>query len=70
MANSYSSFRSQYAHFAMISLNSDGKLEVIESTPIREQNPTVFTPEVHQNFIMGLGECIGYHAPVRRKVKF
>ncbi|KAJ9481474.1 hypothetical protein VN97_g12001 [Penicillium thymicola] len=54
MANSYSSFRSPYAHFAMISLNSDGKLEVVESTPIREQNSTVFTPEVHQNFIMSL----------------
>lgn len=70
MANSYSSFRSLYAHFAMISLNSDGKLEVVESTPIRKQNSTVFTPEVHQNFIISLGECIGYYAPVRRMLKF
>ncbi|KAF2998375.1 hypothetical protein E8E15_000168 [Penicillium rubens] len=46
MTNSCSSFRPPYAHFAMIYLDRDGKLEIIESSSIRERNSTVFTPEV------------------------
>ncbi|KAJ6094337.1 Protein of unknown function DUF2841 [Penicillium canescens] len=64
MTNSCSSFRPPYAHFAMIYLDRDGKLEIIESSSIREQNSTVFTPEVRQNFLEILGERIGYNAPV------
>ncbi|KAJ5253828.1 Protein of unknown function DUF2841 [Penicillium chrysogenum] len=45
MTNSCSSFRPPYAHFAMIYLDRDGKLEIIESSSIRERNSTVFTPE-------------------------
>lgn len=50
----------------MIYLDHDGKLKVDESSSIQEQNSTVFTPEVRQNFLEILGERIGYHAPARR----
>jgi hypothetical protein len=50
----------------MIYLDRDGKLKVDESSSIKEQNSTVFTPEVRQNFLEILGERIGYHAPTRR----
>ncbi|CAG8140947.1 unnamed protein product, partial [Penicillium nalgiovense] len=66
MTNSRSSFRPPYAHFAMIYLDRDGKLKVDESSSIQEQNSTVFTPEVRQNFLEILGERIGYHAPIRQ----
>lgn len=54
----------------MIYLDRDGKLEIIESSSIRERNSTVFTPEVRQNFLEILGERIGYNAPVLRMSKF
>ncbi|KAI3113415.1 hypothetical protein CBS147333_2853 [Penicillium roqueforti] len=63
MTNSRSSFRPPYTHFAMIYLDRDGKLNVEESPSIQEQNSTVFTAEVRQNFLEILGERIGYHAP-------
>ena len=66
MANSRSSFRPPHAHFAMIYLDRDGKLKVDESSSIQEQNSTVFTPEVRQNFLEILGERIGYYAPAHR----
>lgn len=69
MTNSRSSFRPPYAHFAMIYLDRDGKLKVDESSSIQEQNSTVFTPEVRQNFLEILGERIGYHVPARRMLK-
>lgn len=69
MTNSRSSFRPPYTHFAMIYLDRDGKLNVEESPSIQEQNSTVFTAEVRQNFLEILGERIGYHAP-RRMSKF
>lgn len=50
----------------MIYLDRDGKLKVDESSSIQEQNSTVFTPEVRQNFLEILGERIGYHAPAHR----
>ena len=64
MTNSRSLFRPLYAHFAMIYLDHDGKLKVDESSSIQEQNSTVFTAEVCQNFLEVLDERIGYHAPV------
>lgn len=54
----------------MIYLDRDGMLGVIESSSIREQKSTVFTPEVRQNFLDILGKNIGYHTPVRRMSKF
>ncbi|CAI7617818.1 unnamed protein product [Penicillium discolor] len=68
MTNSRSSFRPPYAHFAMIYLDRDGKLSVDESSSIQEQNSTVFTPEVRQNFLEILGERIGYHAPAHQTI--
>ncbi|KAJ5512581.1 hypothetical protein N7463_002133 [Penicillium fimorum] len=65
MSSSRPSFRPPYSHFAMIYLDRDGKLKVDESSSIQEQNSTVFTPEVRQNFLEILGERIGYHAPAR-----
>ncbi|KAJ9482721.1 hypothetical protein VN97_g10703 [Penicillium thymicola] len=66
MTNSCSLFRPPYAHFAMIYLDHDGKVKVDESSSIQEQNSTVFTPEVCQNFLEVLDERIGYHAPVHK----
>lgn len=54
----------------MIYLDRDGKLKVDESSSIQEQNSTVFTPEVRQNFLEILGERIGYHAPARRMLSW
>jgi hypothetical protein len=50
----------------MIFVDHDGKIRVDESASIQEQNQTVFTPDVRQNFLEVLGERIGYHAPPRR----
>lgn len=54
----------------MIYLDHDGKLEVDESSSIQEQNSTVFTPEICQNFLEILDERIGYHVPVHSLSKF
>jgi hypothetical protein len=68
MAPSRSShFRMPFAHYAMIYLDNEGKLKVDESASIQEQNSTVFTPEVRQNFLEILDERIGFHPPTRRK---
>lgn len=49
----------------MIYLDRDGKLKVDESSSIQEQNSTVFTPEVRQNFLEILGKHIGYASVCR-----
>lgn len=67
MAPTRSAFRLPYAHYAMIYLDNEGKLKVDESASIQEQNSTVFTPDVRQNFLEILGERIGYHQPVARR---
>ncbi|KAJ5833525.1 hypothetical protein N7474_001836 [Penicillium riverlandense] len=69
MASSRPSFRLPYAHYALIYLDHEGKLKVDESASIKEQNSTVFTPEVRQNFLEILGERIGYQQPVRRTLE-
>jgi hypothetical protein len=50
----------------MIYLDHEGKLKTCESQSIQEQNASVFTPEVCQNFLDILGERIGYHQPAHR----
>ena len=67
MTPSRSSFRLPYAHYALIYLDSEGKLKVDESSSIQEQNSTIFTPEVRQNFLEILGERIGFHQPGARR---
>lgn len=59
--------RLPYAHYALIYLDSDGKFKVEQSASIQEQNSTVFTPEVRQNFLEILGERIGFHQPAARR---
>lgn len=54
----------------MIYLDSEGKLKVDESPSIQEQNSTIFTPEVRQNFLEILGERIGFRQPVARRMSF
>jgi hypothetical protein len=49
-----------YAHYAMIYLNNMGKLKVMESPSIQEQNETVFTPEVCERFLETLVAKVGY----------
>ncbi|KAJ5109313.1 hypothetical protein N7456_005988 [Penicillium angulare] len=66
MAQSRSSFRLPYAHYAMIYLDNEGKIKVEESQSIQEQNSTLFTPEVRQNFLEILGERVGYQSSARR----
>lgn len=60
------SYRLPYAHYAMIYLDHDGKLKVDESPSLHEQNATVFTPDVRQNFLEILGERIGYQPAAPR----
>ncbi|KAJ5647300.1 hypothetical protein N7490_003672 [Penicillium lividum] len=67
MAPSRSSFRLPYAHYAMIYLDSEGKVKVDESSSIKEQNSTLFTPEVRQNFVEILGERVNIK-PSRRNL--
>lgn len=67
MTPTRSSFRLPYAHYAMIYLDSEGRLKVEESPSIQEQNSTVFTPEVRQNFLEILGERIGFNQPAARR---
>ncbi|KAJ5182869.1 hypothetical protein N7492_000485 [Penicillium capsulatum] len=67
MAPSRPSINLPYEHFAMIYLDSEGKLKVHESASIQEQNSTVFTPDVRQNFLEILGERIGFHHPAARR---
>lgn len=61
-----SHFRMPFAHYAMIYLDNEGKLKVDESASIQEQDSTIFTPEVRQNFLEILGERIGFHTPTQR----
>ena len=63
MTSTRPSFRLPHAHYAMIYLDSEGKLKVDESPSIQEQKSTIFTPEVRQNFLEILGERIGFHPP-------
>lgn len=62
------SFRLPYTHYALIYLDSEGKLKVDESPSIQEQNSTIFTPEVRQNFLEILGERIGFHQSSSRRM--
>lgn len=68
MTPSHPSINLPYEHYAMIYLDSEGKLKVHESTSIQEQHSTVFTPEVRQNFLEILGDRIGFHQPVARRM--
>ncbi|KAJ5689407.1 hypothetical protein N7462_003799 [Penicillium macrosclerotiorum] len=67
MTPTRSTFRMPYTHYAMIYLDNEGKLKVDESDSIQQQNSTVFTPEVRQNFLEILGERIGFHQPMARR---
>ncbi|GFF98645.1 hypothetical protein IFM53868_09894 [Aspergillus udagawae] len=50
-----SSINIPYAHYAMIYLDNMGRLKVMESPSIQEQNETVFTTEVRERFLEILG---------------
>lgn len=63
-----SSMNLPYPHYALIYLDGSGKLKVSESSSIREQNGTVFTPEVRERFLEVLGARIGYHKPMLRSM--
>lgn len=54
----------------MIYLDCDRKLGIVESSSVRGQYSTLFTPEVRQNFLEILGESIDSDAPVLRMPKF
>ncbi|KAL4981141.1 hypothetical protein BDW66DRAFT_4003 [Aspergillus desertorum] len=56
-----------FEHYALIYYDSTGKIEVAESTSIREQNCSVITPDVRERFREILGPRIGYHKPLLRR---
>lgn len=53
-----------FAHYALIYIDSAGKLGCEESASITEQNMTLFSPDVRQTFLETLGEKIGLHQPL------
>lgn len=53
-----------FAHYALIYVDSAGKLGCEESASIMDQNLTLFTPDVRQTFLETLGEKIGFHQPL------
>jgi hypothetical protein len=53
-----------FAHYALIYVDSTGKLGCEESPSITEQNMTLFSPDVRQTFLETLGEKIGLHQPL------
>jgi hypothetical protein len=63
-----SSINIPYAHYAMIYLDNMGRLKVMESPSIQEQNETVFTTEVREKFLEILGAKVGYQLPVVRRM--
>ncbi|KAF4221633.1 hypothetical protein CNMCM6457_001784 [Aspergillus fumigatiaffinis] len=63
-----SSINIPYAHYAMIYLDNVGRLKVVESPSIQEQNETVFTPEVRERFLELLGAKIEYQLPMVRRL--
>ncbi|KAJ5764722.1 hypothetical protein N7520_004281 [Penicillium odoratum] len=65
MASSPSAVRLPYDHYAIIYIDNKGKVEVHESSSIKEQNSTLFTPEVRKNFVEILGERVNIK-PSRR----
>ncbi|KAJ6110304.1 hypothetical protein N7486_002539 [Penicillium sp. IBT 16267x] len=69
MTPSRSSIRLPYAHYAMIYLDSEGKIKVDESSSIQEKNSSLFTPEVRQNFLEILGESVSLQPGVRRTLE-
>jgi hypothetical protein len=63
-----SSINIPYAHYAMIYLDNMGKLKVMESPSIQEQNETVFTPEVRERFLETLAAKVGYQPHMVRSM--
>ncbi|KAH2221182.1 hypothetical protein KXW71_002110 [Aspergillus fumigatus] len=63
-----SSINIPYTHYAMIYLDNVGKLKVVESPSIQEQNETVFTPEIRERFLELLGAKIKYQLPMVRRL--
>jgi hypothetical protein len=57
-----------FEHYALIYYDNVGKIEVVESTSIREQNCSVITPDVRERFREILGPRIGYHKPLLRRM--
>lgn len=58
MVSSSMSFRPPYAHYALIYLDSQGRVRTEESSMFeaQAQNSTLFTAEVRQKFLNILGE--------------
>ncbi|EAL91127.1 DUF2841 domain-containing protein [Aspergillus fumigatus Af293] len=63
-----SSINIPYFHYAMIYLDNMGRLKVMESPSIQEQNETVFTTEVRERFLEILGAKVGYQPPMVRSI--
>lgn len=57
-----------FAHYALIYVDSTGKLGCQESPSIIEQNVTLFTPDVRQTFLELLGEKVGFQQPISARM--
>jgi hypothetical protein len=52
----------------MIYLDNMGRLKVMESPSIQEQNETVFTTEIRERFLEILGAKVGYQPRMVRSM--
>ncbi|CAG8904356.1 unnamed protein product [Penicillium egyptiacum] len=68
MTVSRPSFSLPYTHFAMIYIDHEDKIKTYESQSIQEQDTSVFSPKVCQNFLEILGERIGCHRPIDQTI--
>lgn len=49
----------------MIYIDHEGNLKVQESRSVQERGPSMFTPEVQQNFLQILGESVACRQSIR-----
>ncbi|CAI7599374.1 unnamed protein product [Penicillium viridicatum] len=59
-------FSLPFTHYAMIYIDNKGRLKTYESQSIQEQDISVFSPKVCQNFLEILDQRIGCHQPIDR----
>ncbi|CAI7656380.1 unnamed protein product [Penicillium crustosum] len=67
MPISHPSFAIPCAHYAMIYIDHEGNLKVQESRSVQERGPSMFTPEVQQNFLQILGESVACRQSIQAK---
>lgn len=64
MMSSQSSCYIPFAHYALIYVDSTGKLRWQESASVMERDTTLFTLDIRQAFLETLGEKVGFHQTI------